>query len=792
MIGSAVGHYRIVDKIGEGGMGVVYSALDTRLKRTVAIKVLRPEIATSAVRVARFEREAHLLAALSHPNIAAIHGLEEHNGQFLLVLEYVEGDTLSAIIAQGGVPLRRAVDIARQIASAIEEAHQKGIVHRDLKPGNVKVRPDGTVKVLDFGVAKVMADDLDGPTASEFQTREGTVVGTPAYMSPEQASGAPVGSATDVWAFGCVLFELLSGHKPFKGSTPAQVRAAVARGEPSWELLSADTPAPLRTLIRSCLEIEPRKRLHHMGDARLLLDSAVSDTGWSSPGFLRQVRRRIPRVWFLVAGVAAAAALAGVFVARFLVRSDQPYVMHLPLAPPFEHEPRLGFGPSVAVSPDGRAIVYALESGTTTMLFLKRLDEADARPIAGTQGARNPFFSPGGEWVGFYDDDDRTLKKLSIRGGEPVAILSTDFQGGAAWGPDDAIFFSSNAGLMRVSANGGTPDVVAAGEGAEMWPTLLPGGRVVLFSRLPGRGTFDDAEIVAVRLPRGEPKVVLKSAYFPHYAPTGHLIFVQADSVLAAPFNVNDLAVTGPAVTILKDLWISAWTGYADFAFSATGTLAYVSGGRRATQAMLVTVDRGGVEQPLLTDRRAYRVPRVSPDGRLIAMTLVDQQVDVWTFDVERKSLSRLTDSPSWDAYPLWQPGMPWLTFASMRDGVASIYRQELSTGLIEKLVGSDLPAYPRSWSTDGKLLAYEQEDAQGGTDIWIYSAETRTKKEFLSTPHNERNAEFSPDGNFIAYESGEDGDQMQVYVRPYPQLNPRIKISTGGGTSPRCTWPLA
>jgi serine/threonine-protein kinase len=789
MIGEAVGHYRIVEKIGEGGMGVVYRALDTRLRRTVAIKVLRPEIATNPARVARFEREARLLAALSHPNIGAIHGLEEHNGQFWLVLEFVEGDTLAAIIGHGPVPVRRVVDIAGQVARAIESAHEKGIVHRDLKPANVKVRPDGTVKVLDFGLAKALADDFgsEDSTTTDSATREGTILGTPAYMSPEQACGAPVGSPTDIWAFGCTLFELLSGQKPFKGSTSAEVRAAVVRGEPAWGSLLPDTPAPLRMLVRSCLEIEPNNRLHHMGDARLFLDSALTDATSSSQDLVHPIRKRqLTRGLVLAAAFTVAGGFVGVAVSHFFVRSEPASPIHLPLAPPFEHEPRFGFGPSVAISPDGRSMVYALESGTTTLLYLKRLDELDARPIAGTQGARNPFFSPGGEWVGFYDDDDRKLKRVSIRGGEPVAILSTDFQGGADWGPDDTIVFASNAGLMRVPAGGGAIDQVTAGEDGKMWPTLLPGGKVVIFSRLSARGTFDDAEIVAVRLPRGEPQVVLKSAYYPHYAPTGHLIFVQGDSVLAAPFNVDALEVTGPAVTILRDLWISSWTGYADFGFSHTGTLAYVSGGRQPTQATLVTVERSGREHPFVDDRRAYRVPRVSPDGRQVAMTLVDQQVDVWISDLDRKSLHRLTDSPSWDAYPLWQPGVRWMAFASMRDGVASIYRQELNTGAIEKLVATDRPVYPNSWSSDGKLLAYHEENPQTGTDIWIYSTDTRTAKEFLRTPFNERHAEFSPDGRFIAYESGEGGEQLEVYVRPYPQINPRTKISTNGGTSPR------
>jgi serine/threonine-protein kinase len=786
MIGETIAHYRIVEKVGEGGMGVVYRGVDTRLRRSVAIKALRPEVASNPARLARFEREAHLLAALNHPNIAAIHGLEYQGGQFWLVLEFVEGDTLAGIIAQGRLPVRRVVDVAAQMAKAIEAAHLKGIVHRDLKPANVKVRPDGTVKVLDFGVAKALADDVGSDDATDVMTREGTIVGTPAYMSPEQACGAVVTGATDIWAFGCVLFELLSGRPPFSGSDSAEIRAAVVRGEPAWTLLPPATPSPLRMLVRSCLTVEPENRLHHMGDAKLFLESALSDTTSTSPEFIARLRHR-PSARKLSAGaVVILAAVAGAATARLWLRPAPSPPNQLPVALPFGHEPRMGFGPTVAISADSRSLVYVLESGTTTMLYLKKPDDLEARPIAGTRGARNPFFSPSGQWIGFYDDEERKLKKVSVRGGEPMAIVNTDFQGGADWAPDDTIIFASSAGLMRVPAAGGSPKPIAAGAGDAMWPALLPGGKVVIFSRLPTRGTFDNAEIVAVPLPRGEPKVVLKSAYYPHYLPTGHLAFVQSDSVLAAPFNLKTLEISGPAVTILRDLWISSWTGYADFAFSDGGTLAYVSGGRRQTQSTLVTVERSGIERPLLDVRRAYRVPRVSPDGQEVAMTLVDQQVDVWTTGFARKSLNRVTDSPSWDAYPVWQPHSKWMAFASMREGVASIYRQQLITGAIEKLVASDRPAYPNSWSSDGKLLAYHQEDVQTGADIWVYSTETRTTREFLRTPYNERHAEFSPDGRFIAYESGEGGDQLEVYVRPYPQLNPRIKVSANGGTSPR------
>jgi eukaryotic-like serine/threonine-protein kinase len=788
--GQALGHYRIVEQIGEGGMGLVYRAHDTRLNRAVAIKLLRPEVATNADRLARFRREAYLLAALNHPNIGAIHGLEQHAATFFLVLELVEGETLAQRLARGALPIREAIDIARQIAGAMEAAHEKGIVHRDLKPGNVKVKSDGTVKVLDFGLARALEDDKHGDdlTAADARTRDGVILGTPAYMSPEQARGGPVDSATDIWAFGCVLFEMLTGARAFAGASEADVRAAVLLGELPWGSLAANTPSSLRTLVRCCLVRDRKNRLRHMADVRLVLDSAEAEgSSWVSD-VARSSRPRPAWLWPVAAGgLTIVGLMSGFAASRFLARSEPLSAIHLPTAPPSGLAPRLGYGPSVAVSPDGRTAVYVLESATTTMLYIKRLEELEARPIGGTQGARSPFFSPGGQWVGFYDEDDRKLKKVSIGGGEPMAIADADNQGGAAWTPDGMILFASNSGLVRVPAAGGTRQQVTKAEaGQHMWPTLLPGGRTALFTSLPALGTFDEADIVAVDLNGGSPRVVLKSAYYPHYAPTGHLIFVQGDSLVAAPFDPQSLTVTGPTVTLLRDLWVASWMGYADFAFSDTGTLVYISGGPQPTRATLVSVDRAGKARPLLDERRAYRVPRVSPDGRQVAVTLVDQQVDLWTYDLFRRTLNRLTDSPSWDAYPHWEPAMRWMAFSSMRDGLASIYRQDLRSGTVEKLVAAQHPTYPNSWSRDGRLLAYEEENPQTGLDIWIYSIDSRSPKVFLRTPYNESKAEFSPDGRFIAYESNEAGQQTEVYVRPYPELNPRRKISTNGGRSPR------
>lgn len=789
MVGEALGQYRISDKIGEGGMGVVYRAHDSRLNRPVAIKVLRPEVASNPDRLARFKREALLLAALNHPNIAAIHGLEEHHGLVFLVLELVEGETLAQRLARGPIETRDAIEIARQIACALEAAHEKAIIHRDLKPSNVKVTPDGIVKLLDFGLAKALSYEMrgDDPTVTHA-SRDGLVLGTPAYMSPEQRRGEVADRASDIWAFGCVLFEMLTGMSALDGVRRADLRAAVHHREHCWTALGSQTPPSLRALVESCLEINPKNRLRSIGDAGLFLAAALTESDSAETTTAVSRRPRVTRLRALaVSALIVFALIAGFEVARFRAPSAPAPAVHLPMAPPSGLKPSLGFGPSVAVSPDGRTVVSVLESGTTTLLYMKRLDELEMRPMPGTGGARSPFFSPSGQWVGFYDEDDRKLKKVSVGGGEPVAIADADAQGGAAWGADDTILFAANGGLVRVPASGGTPQPVTKADARQhVWPALLPGGRVALFTTLPARGTFDEADIVAVPLTGGTPKVILKSAYFPHYARTGHLIFVQGDSVLAAPFDPESLSVTGAAVTLLKGVWISSWIGYADFAFSDTGTLVYISGGPHPTSATLVSVDRLGNAKPLLEDRRAFRVPRVSPDGDQVAVTLADQQVDIWTYDLLRRTLNRLTDSPSWDAYPLWQPRAPWIAFSSTRDGLAAIYRQDLRSGTVEKLVTASHPVYPDSWSPDGRLLAFHEENPQTGFDIWIYSMGARSRNVFLRTPYNEWHAEFSPDGRYISYESAEAGGQAEVYVRPYPEINPRRKLSINGGTSPR------
>ena len=797
MIGQTLGHYRILDKLGAGGMGEVYLAEDTELDRKVALKVLPHEMACSRERLHRFRREAKILASLNHPSIVTIYSVDNVDAIQFLTMEVLEGKTLADSIPKHGVDLEEFFRIAIPLVDALSAAHEKKVIHRDLKPSNVFVTRSGAVKVLDFGLATVRPSELvpvDTEASTDLWTGEGRVMGTVPHMSPEQVQGKSVDHRSDIFSLGIVLYQLATGDRPFKGTTSADVWSSILRDTPQpVDDLKRELPHHLGRIVSSCLEKDPDRRWQSAKDIANQLTTLKQELSARDreprSGVARSRRAPAKAGWWVAAtALVALGLLIGFVITRFMAQSETATSMHIPMAPPPGLKPSLGHGPSVAISPDGRNLAYVMERGTTTMLYVKGLEEFEARPMAGTEGARTPSFSPRGRWIAFFDEDDRKLKKVSLSGGEPVVITDADSQWGIAWAQDDTILFSSRySGLVRVSADGGTRESVTTAEARQhLWPTLLPGGEVALFTILPARGSFDDANIAAIPVAGGTPTIVLESAYYPHYAGTGHLIYVQGDSVRAAPFDLHSLEVTGPAATVLEGVWTSSWTGYADFAFSDGGTLVYVSGGPDPTRATLVSVDRDGTASPLADVRRPYRVPRISPDGRQVAVTIADAQVDIWTFDLLRKSFYRLTDSTSWDAYPLWQPGAEWLAFSSMREGLAAIYRKDLRSEEVEKLVAAGDPSYPSSWSPNGKLLAYSHDNPETGRDIWVYSLETRSREIFLRTQYNESAAEFSPDGRFLAYHSNEGGQQLEVYVRPYPEVNPRRRISTDGGRTPR------
>jgi serine/threonine protein kinase/Tol biopolymer transport system component len=801
--GTLLGQYEVVEMLGWGGMGEVYCARDTKLDRPVAIKVLREECASDPERLRRFEQEARIVSSLNHPNIVTIFDIDQQGSMLYIAMEYVEGKTLREMVASEPLPLKTLLPLATQIAEGLAKAHSFGVVHRDLKPGNLMVSHDGLVKILDFGLAKLIPQRSDvlseGSTVDKW-SEFGTPPGTAPYMSPEQAAGRPLDYHSDQFALGSVLYVMATGKPAFHRETVPQTLADIIEADPEpIASLNPKIPPPLRWMIERCLAKDPQDRYVSTADlARELQDlgrhlSEISSEPASSPSADRStsrppLRKRVRLGPLAALGLLALGLLIGFAAARFMTQGKEASSVRIAMEMPNGLQPSFGYGPSLAISPEGGTLAFVLGSGTTTRLFVKRPEDLEVMPMAGTEGARTPFFSPRGQWIAFFDEDDRQLKKLSLSGGEPVAVADTDSRWGAAWTPDGTIVFTlSYGGLVRVSENGGKPEPVTnAEETYHIFPSLLPGGKVVLFTILPADADFDEASIAAVPVAGGAPKVVLESASFPHYAPTGHLVFVQGGHVLAAPFDQQALVVTGPPVELLEGVWTNSYIGYAEFTFSETGTLLYISGGSDPNRATLVSVDRNGTSIPLVTERRPYRVPRVSPDGRQLAFAIGDQQVDIWAYDLSRRSFDRLTDSASWDAYPLWQPGMNAMAFSSMREGPAAIYRIGLRSETVEKLVTAEHSNYPGSWSPDGKLLAYWQENPETGLDIWVYSVETASQEPFLRTAYNESAPEFSPDGRFIAYESNETGQQLEVYIRPYPEVNPSTRISTDGGRSPR------
>ncbi len=796
MIGQTIAHHRILGKLGEGGMGVVYRARDSRLGRDVALKLLPDVFAADAERLARFEREAQLLAALNHPNIAAIHGLEEANGLRFLVLELVEGETLAERLARGPLPLEEALELARQVAEGLEAAHEKGIVHRDLKPGNVKLTPDGVVKILDFGLAKAFAaeaaeqDISKSPTLTSPSTQVGVLLGTVAYMSPEQARGKAVDRRADIWAFGCLLYEMLTARAAFAGESVSDVVAAVLKSEPNWSALPAHTPDQLRTLLRRCLQKDPKQRLHHIADARLELAEALAGGGIRVAAALPRLRWPVAAA-LLLAGIAIGAVLG--FLGLMRGRQPAPPApVRLGLVLPSDAPMAVGAGPAVALSPDGRRLVYVARRGTTTQLYVRALDREEVVPIPGTESASGPFFSPDGEWVGFFAGADFKLKKVPISGGPAVTlcrILPNAI--GASWAPDDRIYFYNGrqGGLAQVPASGGAPEVVTVpdtnqGEVSHRWPHVLPGGEAIFFA-IETSKTFDDARIGVLSLKTGKWKTLLEGGSLPQYAPSGHLLFVRAGTLLAAPFSLDRLEVTGPPVPVLDGITTDARTGDALVSLSGNGTLVFLPGGLLAAERALVSVDRNGVARPLTDVRPPFEDLDLSPDGRYVATTIEGPAWNVWVYDVVRGTLGRLTFERD-NRDPAWTPDGKRIVYASLRDGRYGLYSKAADgSGSEEQLYTSQNWHVPYSFSPDGQILSFSEVSPTTAMDLWLLPLSGERKaRVFLQTKFEEESGMFSPDGRWLAYDSDESG-RSEIYVQAFPGPGGKWQISTTGGQRP-------
>ncbi|MFQ5669205.1 MAG: protein kinase [Acidobacteriota bacterium] len=802
-----IAHYRITGKLGEGGMGEVFRATDTKLHREVALKVLPRSFAHDADRMARFAREAQLLALLNHPNIASIYGLEHDRGTDALALELVEGPTLAERLEQGPYPLEEALVVARQIAEALEAAHDQGIVHRDLKPANVKIKEDGTVKVLDFGLAKgVEGDSRAGetaasptlsPTLSMAATRAGMILGTAAYMAPEQARAARVDKRADIWAFGVVLFEMITGRQAFTGETVSDILASVLKNDLDWDALPDDLPAPVGKLLRRCLTPDPKRRLRDIGEARIALEEhqagAALSTMMPAPdaaSAARPGRRRRPS-WISVGlGIVAALALAGWWHATRPAAS-RPVRLRVRVSP---DEPLfVRQGAAAVLSPDGMRLAYVTGSGAQRVLRLRSFDQLESSILAGTEGARDPFFSPDGQWIGFFTDS--ALKKVSVVGGSPQTLCKTQDNRGGTWGPDGTIIFASGTGtgLSRISAGGGTPEEITQpekpGGSSHRYPQFLPGGRAVIYASRTGNESYDEGDIELLDLASGERKILHQGGYYPRYLPTGQLTYIREGTLFGVPFDLERLEVAGPPAPLLEGILCDVSYGGAQYAFSPDGTLVYMTGVSSQTQFSAVRVDREGASFPLIEAKGFYFAPRFSPDGKRLALQIAPPgsagNGDIWIYEMEREVMTRLTFTTT-ESSPVWSPDGRRLAFASGRDGesVNLYWKRSDGAGEAERLTTSDNDQSTGWFSPDGKLLAFSENDPETNWDIWILPLEGERKPElFLRTPFIEGIPVFSPDGRWLAYTSNESG-AFEIYVRPYPGPGGKWQVSSGGSLS--------
>jgi serine/threonine-protein kinase len=820
-VGTRLGSYEILAPLGAGGMGEVYRARDTTLNREVAIKVLLRPVADDPDRLARFSREAQVLASLNHPNIAHIYGLEDADGVKALVLELVAGEDLAQRIARGPLPLAESLPIAKQIVDALEAAHDQGIVHRDLKPANIKVRSDGTVKVLDFGLAKAIdpagvpgGHAMNSPTLSIHATQAGIILGTAAYMSPEQARGKAVDRRADIWAFGVVLFEMLTGKRAFSGDDISETLVSVFRDDPDWSALPVDMPPGVAQALRICLKKDPQQRVRDISTVRLAMEGALEPIPARSAvtahgGGLSR------RMWSIaMAGLAAIMAVAVTGFAMWPAPPPPSIMTRFAIVPPSLQPLAIqDTDRNVAISPDGTSIVYRVGVGRS-QLAVRHLDQLAAQVLTAPSNARNPFFSADGRWIGFFDGPE--LKKVSLAGGPAITIcrLTVTAARGASWGDDNTIVFASGdptTGLLSVPADGGTPKVLttpdsAQGEGDHLFPSILPGGRAVLFTITSG--AIENARVAVLDLKTGQRKTLVRGGSNAEYvgAPTGsgragYLVYAAAGTLRAARFDLADLEVLSDPVPVLEHVMASR-TGAANFAISRQGALVYVPGGEGGLPPLrqLVWVDRKGREQPVGAPPRPYVMARISPDGTRLALDIRDQDNDVWVWELTQRTLRRLTFDPRQNMSPVWTPDSQRIIFASQRAGSANLFWHAADgTGVDQRLTTSASAQFPGSVTPDGThVLGYELHPATSADIVQVAlkgaapsngtrapAASDRTAEPLVQTTFTEYNAEISPDGRYLAYESNESGP-FEIYVRPYPQVNDgRWQVSIAGGTRP-------
>ncbi len=818
--GTRIGPYEVTSLLGVGGMGEVYRSRDSKLGREVALKVLPSSVGIDADRLARFSREAKVLAALNHPNIASIYGLEDSGSTHALVMELVEGPTLADRIKSGPIPSEEALPIAKQICEALEYAHERGIVHRDLKPANVKVTPEGTAKVLDFGLAKALETDItpvdigSSPTMSRMATQAGMILGTAAYMSPEQARGKPADRRADIWAFGCLLYEMLTGKMAFSGETISDTLAAIIKEQPDYSLLPANTSVRIRVLIQRCLQKDWRQRLQAIGDARIAIDEVLSGApDPTAPPEQKIVSAPSAPAWkrllpWAIAGLLGAALLVAAFSSSQSSKSSgRPIELSFYLS----SDQKLGSdnGTAFAISPDGSRIAYVVEEAGSTVgqMFVRELDKSTPTVLAAIEnigGAAAPFFSPDGQWVGFFGDGK--LKKVSVHGGAPITLANVSGYRGGTWGEDDTIIFPTKftSALYRVPAAGGTPQEVthlnaARLETTHRWPQFLPGGKSILFTASSNNNFFGQATVQAASLATGEARVLVENASFGRYLPGGYLAYCSQGTLFVAPFDAKALKLTGTAVPVLQGVEFDISNGGVQLSVADNGMAMYMAGSTSKQNLNLVLIDRKGEAKILLKSESDATSPRISPDGKKVAF---EKGVGgIWIYDTNRGTATPLSLKTGAANFPIWTPDGQYLTYsytAASSMGIGErIYRRRADGSGEEEPLTPESPqsSYPSSWSPDGKTLAFLRLSELDGAccDAWtmhfdesgkpqaptLVADVSRGKSASLAEP------EFSPDGRWIAYSSADSGPP-QVYVVPFPQSGGKWQISTDGGSEPR------
>jgi serine/threonine-protein kinase len=796
--GTRLGQYRIEEHLGMGGMGTVYKATDTTLGREVALKMLHPEMLEDPANMARFEREARTLASLNHPHIGVIYGLETHESVRFLALEYVSGLTLAELIRRRAIPVREAVPIAQQIAEALEAAHAKGIIHRDLKPANIKVSESGQVKVLDFGLAKSVTQaqaslSSDATLLTEKSTEDISLAGTPAYMSPEQASGKKLDSRTDIWSFGCILYEMLAGQRAFSGTSITEILAAVLEREPDWTVLPVTVAVSLRNLIKRCLRKDPNSRLRDIGDARIELEDVLSAPAHDEVTRSKTVMTRRTAIG-VISGAVAGAAGAGVYAVSRNRSASPRSLTRFSIAVPEGNTVNASFASRLAIAPDGGRIGISAPVAGSSRFYVRSLSDLDSKFIKDVNTAYS-FFSPDGRWVGYFTPTPPSMRKIALAGGAPVTIFPRTAATGnseATWADDDTIYFVFEipGGIMSVPAAGGEPKEIlpidtAKGERTLKYPHALPGGRAVLYTVAVSESeSFDDAHIAVFSPRTGQKKVLVEGGTHPRYSASGHLVYARNGNLLAVGFDPDRLEVRGQPVVVLEGVLMSRNTGAANFDISPSGDLAYAPGICEGGARTLHWVDRSGHAEKLPLPARSYLHPRISPDASKLAIEIEGANHDCYIYDLASGVLSNIT-TDGISHWPLWSADGQTIGYRSGTMGRFQLWQVPADRSRPPaQVIATGYSQNAESYSPDGRAIVYTATDPGSPSKVIILPLQGGAPQPLDNSKYAQGSPKFSPDGRWLAYCSVESG-KPQVYVQAFPGPGAKTQVSNEGGTDP-------